>query len=508
MKKGISILLIFVFYSFLFTQVNFNFEFSFDKIDLDDEFTNIQLFDYNNDGNDEVFVGFNSEEIFRVVCYESTGDTLFTITKNKLDFEEFENMKIFEANSIKYLLTCSNFSGWGNNYENEDIILIRVIDLYSFEELITYNYVTETPWNDYCDFPTINNILTIENQNSTQVLICYNEYWGYGDPIDPSFFDESFIAKFNFENNQLTELENITQSGLEILFREVNNFFISIGFEYDHGGGEWPYSYISYFLKTISNETPAEIQSIYSVDSFYDDLPIQFSIITRNYSGLDSYSNLLYIKSYNSDSGYYIDMKNYSNDLTEILWECSDTETGIGNITASTCVSTNEGDNFVLYFRGYNYEVRNLVTGEIKLSGQSSINPFQILRCSNGELLFFIEDSNSYNVYSIDGEIQVSVDDNLISSMNIDLSNHPNPFNPTTTIEFSIQIDSIIKLAIYNIKGQKIKTLTHNEFTKGNHSIVWNGDDESGKYVSSGIYYYKLDVNGKIEVTNKCLLLK
>jgi len=508
MKKGFSILLIFVFYSFLFTQVNFNFEFSFDKIDIDDEFTNIQLFDYNNDGNDEVFVGFNSEEIFRIVCYESTGDTLFTITKNKLNFEEFENMRIFETNSMKYLLTCSNFSGWGNNYENEDIILIRVIDLYSFEELITYNYVTETPWNDYCDFPTINNILVLDEQDNMQIFICYNEYWGYGDPIDPSNFDESFIAKLNFENNLLTELENITQSGLEILFRDVNNFFISIGFEYDHGGGEWPYSYISYFLKKISNETPAEIQSIYSVDSFYDDLPIQFSILTRNYSSLDLYSNLLYIKSYNSNSGYYINMKNYSDDLTEILWERGDTETGIGNITASTCVSTNEGDNFVLYFRGFHYEVRNLVTGDIKLSGQSSINPFQILRCSSEELQFFIENGNSYNVYSIDGEIQVSVDDNLISSMNIDLSNHPNPFNPSTTIEFSIQHNSKVELSIYNIKGQKIKTLAQNEFEKGSHSITWNGDDEFNNPVGSGIYYYKLNVDGKTEAVKKCLLLK
>lgn len=58
---------------------------------------------------------------------------------------------------------------------------------------------------------------------------------------------------------------------------------------------------------------------------------------------------------------------------------------------------------------------------------KSSINPFQILQCSNGELLFFIVNNNSNNVYSIDGEIQVSVGDNIISSMNIDLFNFPIP---------------------------------------------------------------------------------
>jgi len=75
-------------------------------------------------------------------------------------------------------------------------------------------------------------------------------------------------------------------------------------------------------------------------------------------------------------------------------------------------------------------------------------------------------------------------------------------------LSFLIQNDSGIDISIFNIKGQKIKTLAHNEFTKGSHSIIWNGDDELGKPVSSGIYYYQLNVNGKTEAVKKCLLLK
>lgn len=84
----------------------------------------------------------------------------------------------------------------------------------------------------------------------------------------------------------------------------------------------------------------------------------------------------------------------------------------------------------------------------------------------------------------------------------------PNPFNPLTTIEFSIYNDSKVELTIYNIKGQKIKTLAQNEFTKGLHSIIWNGDDELNNPVSSGTYFYKLNINGKTEAVKKCLLLK
>jgi hypothetical protein len=89
-----------------------------------------------------------------------------------------------------------------------------------------------------------------------------------------------------------------------------------------------------------------------------------------------------------------------------------------------------------------------------------------------------------------------------------EIKNYPNPFNPRTTILFSLRNRSNVELSIYNIKGQKIKSIIHNELSKGKHSVVWNGDDESGNSVSSGIYYYKLGVDGKNEAVKKCLLLK
>ena len=87
--------------------------------------------------------------------------------------------------------------------------------------------------------------------------------------------------------------------------------------------------------------------------------------------------------------------------------------------------------------------------------------------------------------------------------------NFPNPFNPETTISFSLAKDAKnAKIEIYNIKGQKVKTLVNDHLQIGNHSIIWNGDDESGKPVGSGIYFYKLNVNGKPKAVKKCLLLK
>jgi hypothetical protein len=86
--------------------------------------------------------------------------------------------------------------------------------------------------------------------------------------------------------------------------------------------------------------------------------------------------------------------------------------------------------------------------------------------------------------------------------------NYPNPFNPSTTIRFAIKAESKIELIVYNIKGQKVRTLCSDYLTAGKHEILWNGKDEKNKNVSSGVYFYKLSVNSKTETFGKCLLMK
>lgn len=103
----------------------------------------------------------------------------------------------------------------------------------------------------------------------------------------------------------------------------------------------------------------------------------------------------------------------------------------------------------------------------------------------------------------------VSNDDNEVQvASNKLLQNYPNPFNPTTTISFSLEKDAKdVELAIYNLKGQKVKTLIKDSFTAGNYSFVWNGDNDDNKAVSSGVYFYKLKA-GSQTATKKMVLMK
>ena len=85
--------------------------------------------------------------------------------------------------------------------------------------------------------------------------------------------------------------------------------------------------------------------------------------------------------------------------------------------------------------------------------------------------------------------------------------NYPNPFNPSTTISFSIPSDMSCKLDVYNIRGQKVKTLLNENMMAGRHSIVWDGVDDNGRSVSSGVYFYKLATPNRNQ-TYKMLMIK
>lgn len=76
--------------------------------------------------------------------------------------------------------------------------------------------------------------------------------------------------------------------------------------------------------------------------------------------------------------------------------------------------------------------------------------------------------------------------------------NYPNPFNPSTTIRYTLKENSKVSLIIYNTLGQVVKTLVEKEETAGIKNITWDGMDNSGKQVASGIYIYKLKAGNSV----------
>jgi FlgD Ig-like domain len=84
--------------------------------------------------------------------------------------------------------------------------------------------------------------------------------------------------------------------------------------------------------------------------------------------------------------------------------------------------------------------------------------------------------------------------------------NYPNPFNPTTTITYQISNASDVKLTVYNSLGQLVKTLVNTNQAAGNYSISWDGTNQAGSKVSSGIYFYRLNTPGFVSVMKMVML--
>jgi hypothetical protein len=101
----------------------------------------------------------------------------------------------------------------------------------------------------------------------------------------------------------------------------------------------------------------------------------------------------------------------------------------------------------------------------------------------------------------------VSNENAINPSVNALYANYPNPFNPSTTISFSLKNPSQTCLSIYNLKGQLVKTLLDTELSAGTHILQWNGQDENSRPVASGVYLYRIQ-SPNFQSIRKMILLK
>ncbi|MBT7469505.1 MAG: T9SS type A sorting domain-containing protein, partial [Candidatus Cloacimonetes bacterium] len=100
--------------------------------------------------------------------------------------------------------------------------------------------------------------------------------------------------------------------------------------------------------------------------------------------------------------------------------------------------------------------------------------------------------------------LPVSAENSELEITNYNLQNYPNPFNPSTTISFDIiDANSFVTIEIFNVKGQLVKQLGITNYELGVNQVTWNAEN-----FSSGIYFYKLVVDGKLVDTKKMILMK
>ncbi len=145
-----------------------------------------------------------------------------------------------------------------------------------------------------------------------------------------------------------------------------------------------------------------------------------------------------------------------------------------------------------------------IYTYQVPTSFNAHIVRFGIKCESNDAFIFMVDDVivRGYNINLTDNDDEVVP----VSATGL-LGNYPNPFNPQTEISYDMKNDEQVSIEIFNVKGEKIKTLVNTKVKAGNHKVTWLGDDEYGKNVTSGVYFYRMK-SGKYSASKKMILLK
>ena len=193
----------------------------------------------------------------------------------------------------------------------------------------------------------------------------------------------------------------------------------------------------------------------------------------------------------------------------------ADNVTEIGAFVDGVCVGASKVTEYPVHILAYTDAVNRgsefsfeVVTGR----GVEKINNTQKYNFASAKF----ENSSVYPTGSGFSRVRLSIkinNNDSVSPIKLE-SNYPNPFsisgergNAGTTIAFTIPENENVKVTIYNVKGQKVKSLLDKNCSKGRTSIIWNGTDDSNKKVSSGVYFYRLETKQK-SINKKMILIK
>lgn len=154
------------------------------------------------------------------------------------------------------------------------------------------------------------------------------------------------------------------------------------------------------------------------------------------------------------------------------------------------------------HFTGYQLKRDNVITYEGTATSYTDTN---VPHGTHQYLLYAVYSSG--NSEPISALVNVTGNEDPVVAVTALGTNYPNPFNPETSISFSNATEGPVLVEIYNLKGQKVRTLVNEVMAAGNHSVVWKGLDDNNKPVSSGVYFFNMK-SGKYSATRKMILMK
>ncbi len=416
----------------------------------------------------------------------------------------------YSASSLIYLMSFLN-SGWLNGchlYNNSVFITSLIGELEQYNIMDVYNPELTNSFST--------NKLGCGINGSGNILISLK--------LDPENGEYSNVLYFINESEELEHLHNF--ANLENLSSIMNYncesgkfFFVTPITIHRYHLAEANELVEDFILNNPSNDEWLGVFYYYNnyayvpkcdeltiIDNISEDMLIVNNIDIQpiwGFPDIKFYGDFMFLSTTSAFDACYV--YNISNPVLPVL---------ICSIDNSGVIAIDEANEllFMGYYECEMYDLSNIEYGIISQIGSlrnwsicQSIIPFQR---NNENFLIYFEDT-SCSIYQYD--YNPNQLNNETISLSPVLSNHPNPFNPSTEIRFQIsEINNLesAEIVIYNIKGQKVKTLPVSPSQSHTFSLTWDGTDRNNRKVSSGVYLYQLHTDGKPIASRKMMLLK
>ncbi len=268
------------------------------------------------------------------------------------------------------------------------------------------------------------------------------------------------------------------------------------------------------------NKAYAHTNWIFFADDYESDMTeICFNPLIRSYNNQDFQAMILGDVSGNwgmSSAGKINAQKENTFQLKvasitseETVYELRSTRSNVYGCQFDIVIPEQTSDVKVLNNNGWSFET-NKSDRTIRVAGAGAISISdnviaEIIVNQTSDMNISIENM-VVNESKVLGSISSSNPDGVPSGFSL-FDAYPNPFNPETNISFSLATKTKLELIVYNLVGQKIKTIVSGEFEAGAHYVRWDGTNESNEKVSSGIYFYRLETSSFTQ-TKKMVVLK
>jgi len=419
--------------------------------------------DIDQDGDYDMFVGFFLGEIF---YYENTGsstnsewtlinDNVLTIDLGFNSFASFcdiDGDELPEMFILGKMLDCP----LEHNYSK----------IYSYKNI---NTLEEPVWEFQSD-----SSITLFYENDTPNVISFADIDSDGDyDVFVSFSNQTVIR---FHEN----LGDMNNPMIDPVGQEVIQFMSEYGFMFTHT------------LIDIDNDNDLDMfisaQNLYVRDRtdnrFYRNTGDQ-------YIPSWEYEDISLIGRYEMGDFGFMDEDN-DGDLDLFIGVF---ESPYGNISYYKNITSDDNLSFEFVTRNYN---------NIHIGDYLTLTFYDIDNDEDKDLLIG-QFNGGLNLFINNGTVTTDPVDIMVNTYS--LSNYPNPFNPITTISYDIPLESHTTITIYDLIGREVTELVNDHTQAGTHRIVWNGTNNDGQLMPSGMYFYQLKADNYLE-TRKLLLLK